>query len=603
MLSPPAVEPGTRYELASGEEAPIVAIRRLLELKLSDPIPPVSVKLGTTRGTNALLTRRGARTAFVTTRGFADVLLIGNQDRPRLFDLAIHRPAPLFEHVVEIDERIAADGSVLIAADPIIVRRQMHDAQSRRASNRWPFVCCTRSRIRRTKSSSSEQRAKPGFRNQHFEQTVATDQDCIPRRHNRDGRILEPGPARTSPNCECNCIVGRARLPPSCRMVLRHPTKKEAPHPTPPPRGGRGSAKRMLMLALDLESRASRLKIMTSAGGLVDAGRFVGKDSILSGPAGGVIGYSRVAQRAGFAKSIGFDMGGTSTDVSRFDGRYELEFETQKAGVRVVAPMLAIETVAAGGGSICGFDGVRLFVGPDSAGADPGPACYGRGGPLTVTDLNLFLGKILPSRFPFELDCAAVERRLQRTLRSHRRFADGTTLHAGRTRRRVSANRQCQHGAARSAKSPSLKATTPPIMCWSRSAGPADSTRAPSPDELGMRQILIHPYAGILSAYGIGLADVRRFGERSVLEPYSAATLARLEPIFAELEAAAVAEVAAEGVEPAHIQPPVRWLDMRYRGIEATINVPQSRLTANYAAELRTTAPAALRLSACRARD
>src|SRR5580700_10192893 len=148
---------------------------------------------------------------------------------------------------------------------------------------------------------------------------------------------------------------------------------------------------------------------MTSAGGLVDASRFVGKDSILSGPAGGVIGFSRVAERAGFERSIGFDMGGTSTDVSRFDGTYEREFETQKAGVRIVAPMLAVETVAAGGGSICDFDGVKLVVGPASAGADPGPACYGRGGPLTVTDMNLFLGKIPPERFPFPLDRHAVE--------------------------------------------------------------------------------------------------------------------------------------------------------------------------------------------------
>ena len=156
---------------------------------------------------------------------------------------------------------------------------------------------------------------------------------------------------------------------------------------------------------------------MTSAGGLIDADRFVGKDSILSGPAGGVIGFSRVAQQAGFDKAIGFDMGGTSTDVSRFDGDYEYEFETKKAGVRIVAPMLAIETVAAGGGSICDFDGVKLVVGPQSAGSDPGPACYGRGGPLTVTDVNLWLGRIVPSRFPFPLDRDAVERRLMELVR------------------------------------------------------------------------------------------------------------------------------------------------------------------------------------------
>ena len=159
----------------------------------------------------------------------------------------------------------------------------------------------------------------------------------------------------------------------------------------------------------------SELRIVTSAGGLVRSEEFRGKDSILSGPAGGAIGFSRLAEAAGFSRTIGFDMGGTRTDVSRFDGRHELDYETERSGVRVVAPMLAIETVAAGGGSLCDFDGVKLVVGPDSAGADPGPACYGRGGPLTVTDLNFFLGKILPEHFPFPLDRAGGRGPVERT--------------------------------------------------------------------------------------------------------------------------------------------------------------------------------------------
>src|SRR4029079_366824 len=157
----------------------------------------------------------------------------------------------------------------------------------------------------------------------------------------------------------------------------------------------------------------SMVRILTSAGGLVSSDHFCGKDSILSGPAGGVVGFSRVANAAGFWRAIGFDMGGTSTDVSRFDGNFDLEYETQKAGVRLVAPTMPIETVAAGGGSICRFDGVKLTVGPESAGADPGPACYGRGGPLTVTDLSLYLGRIVAERFPFALDLTATERRLK----------------------------------------------------------------------------------------------------------------------------------------------------------------------------------------------
>ena len=188
----------------------------------------------------------------------------------------------------------------------------------------------------------------------------------------------------------------------------------------------------------------SVLRVLTSAGGLVDAANFSGKDSIFSGPAGGVVGFSRVAQAAGFERAIGFDMGGTSTDVSRFDGRYDLQFENEKAGVRIVAPMMAIETVAAGGGSICRFDGAKLVVGPETAGADPGPACYGRGGSLTITDVNLHLGRICPERFPFPLDGPAAARRLPRWpswWTNGRRKVRG-----GPARRGPFADRQQQHG-------------------------------------------------------------------------------------------------------------------------------------------------------------
>ncbi|MGH7129592.1 MAG: hydantoinase/oxoprolinase family protein, partial [Planctomycetaceae bacterium] len=322
-------------------------------------------------------------------------------------------------------------------------------------------------------------------------------------------------------------------------------------------------------------SEHATLKLMTSAGGLVDAERFVGKDSILSGPAGGVIGFSRVAQGAGFPKSIGFDMGGTSTDVSRFDGRYEREFETKKAGVRVVAPMLAIETVAAGGGSICEFDGVKLVVGPRSAGADPGPACYGRGGPLTVTDVNLALGRILPRHFPFPLDVRAVERRLEelceRIARSPAAARYAPIELAEGFVRIANAN------MVRAIRNVSVARGYDPAEYVLATFGGAGGQHACGiARSLGIRRVLVHPFAGILSAYGIGLADVRRFGERAVLKAYSAATLAELEPLFRELEQRVTAEVAAEDIPPERIRPPLRSLDMRYAGVEATINVPLS---------------------------
>ena len=316
----------------------------------------------------------------------------------------------------------------------------------------------------------------------------------------------------------------------------------------------------------------STLRLMTSAGGLVDADRFVGKDSILSGPAGGVIGFSRVAQRAGFEKSIGFDMGGTSTDVSRFDGRYELEFETRKAGVRVVAPMLAIETVAAGGGSICDFDGVKLTVGPDSAGANPGPACYGRGGPLTVTDVNLLLGKIRPEHFPFPLDREAVADRIQALcdrIRSGGGPAYSPIALAEGFVRVANAN------MVRPIRNISVARGYDPREYALVTFGGAGAQHACAiARELGMRHVLSHPWAGLLSAYGIGLADVRRFREQAVLKPCTAETLSGLEPLFARMEREARTEVLAEGVPDEHVQPPARSLDLRYQGIEATINVP-----------------------------
>ncbi|MEX0715285.1 MAG: hydantoinase/oxoprolinase family protein, partial [Planctomycetaceae bacterium] len=536
---PETVAAGCAYELDANEEAPIVAIRRALGLPSNAPIPPVIVKLGTTRGTNALLERKGARTAFVTTRGFADVLLIGNQDRPRLFDLAIQKPEPLFERAVEIDERIDVHGNVLRAPNEVRIREQFAELQA--AGVESVAICLLHSFANSEHERIVERLAREaGF-----------DEISVSSKLSPLIKIVSRG----------DTTVMDAYLNPILREYVATLRSSLDPQPS------------TLDHLSTLDSQLSTLKIMTSAGGLIDADRFVGKDSILSGPAGGVIGFSRVAQRAGFEKSIGFDMGGTSTDVSRFDGTYDLEFETKKAGVRVVAPMLAIETVAAGGGSICGFDGVKLFVGPHSAGADPGPACYGRGGPLTVTDVNLHLGKILPAHFPFPLDRAAVERRLEElceriassplgTTYSPAQLAEGFVEIANANMTRAIRNISVAKGY------------DPADYALVTFGGAGAQHACAIARALGMTTVLIHPFAGILSAYGIGLADVRRFGERSVLQPYSDETLASLEAVFAELEAETVAAVRAEGVTDDRIAPPVRSLDLRYRGVEATLNVP-----------------------------
>ncbi len=530
-LLPPGVERGiVRYELSSGEEAPILAIRTALGLRLDQPIPSVTVRLGTTRGTNALLTRRGAKVGFATTRGFRDILLIANQDRPRLFDLAIKKPEPLFAAVVEIDERLDANGRVLIA----------------------PVESDVRQRLRELKQAGCESLAiclLHAFANPEHE--------AILERIAREVGFAE--------------ISTSSRLAPLIKIVSRGDTTVLDAYLNPILRAYVTRLKESLAaMRQPLATNQITLKLMTSSGGLVDAERFTGKDSILSGPAGGVIGFSRVTQRAGFAKSIGFDMGGTSTDVSRFDGRYERELETTKAGVRVVAPMLAIETVAAGGGSVCGFDGVKLFVGPQSAGADPGPACYSRGGPLTVTDVNLFLGKIIPSRFPFPLDHPAVERRLAELcdqvansplgrkytpVELAQGFVDIANTTMARAIRKISVARGYD----------------PAEYALVTFGGAGAQHACALARSLGMTTVLSHPHAGVLSAYGIGLADVRRLKEQSVLKPLTEENLDALESLFRELERSAHEEVAAEEISPDFIDAPIRSLELRYRGIEGTI--------------------------------
>jgi 5-oxoprolinase (ATP-hydrolysing) len=616
--------PLTPYELTSGEEAPILAIRTILGLRLDEPIPPVTVKLGTTRGTNALLERSGARTAFITTRGFADVLLIANQDRPRLFDLAIQKPEPLFERVVEIDERLDADGNVLRSPDEEIVRRQF--AELRLTGMESIGICLLHSfanpaheqlvehiaREAGFTEISTSSRLSPLIKIVSRGDTTLMDAYLNPVLREYVGTIRASlkSSGITMDNAGFEFEIVREVLR-TCWMPFSSGTEEWRAFlddfAMRLEKSGISQSRAFFFrltaeaLATDLlktsnsestiscndfctqlerwwqvaepyaeESNPtfglpdSSLKIMTSSGGLVDA--------ILSGPAGGVIGFSRVAERAGFAKSIGFDMGGTSTDVARFDGTYEMEYETKKAGVRVVSPMLAIETVAAGGGSVCGFDGVKLHVGPESAGADPGPACYGRGGPLTVTDVNLYLGKILPARFPFPLDRTAVEHRLGELctqiaaspLGKHytptelaQGYVDIANANMVRAIRRISV----------------AKGYNPADYTLVTFGGAGAQHACAMAESLGIRRILIHPFAGILSAYGIGQADVRRFGERAVLRPYSAETLSQLESVFSELERETIDAVRAEGVPDDCIDLPIRSLDLRYRGVESVITV------------------------------
>jgi 5-oxoprolinase (ATP-hydrolysing) len=517
--------PGSAYELRSGKEAPVIAIRYLLGLPLAAPVPPVVLRLGTTRGTNALITRSGARTALVTTRGFGDVLEIGYQARPRLFDLTIRKPTTLTSAVAEIDERVTHNGQVLTPLNESAVRQQLQALYD--AGIESIAICLLHA-----------------DHHHDHERTIARIAREIGFREISVSHLVAPLPKLVS---RADTSVADAYLNPVLREYIER---------------------------LRTSLPGSQLRLLTSAGGLVAAEHFCGKDSILSGPSGGVVGFSRVAQAAGFSRAIGFDMGGTSTDVSRFDGRFELEYETQKAGVRLVAPTMAIETVAAGGGSICRFDGVKLTVGPDSAGADPGPACYGRGGPLTVTDVNFYLGRIVPERFAFPLDRAATEKRL-------RELAQQLASQAASPQQASYTLDELAAGLLRIANANMAAAIR--LVTVAKGAYPADYVlvafgaaagqhACAVAQELGIQQVLIHPDAGVLSALGAGLADVMRHRSCGIERPLDRDSLAFVHQRLNSLEREAVAEICGEGVPPDRVSAN-RSLDLRYRGVDSYLTI------------------------------
>ncbi len=518
------------YELDMHLPAPVLAIRWLMGLQPADKCPPVRVRFGTTRGTNALLTRRGARTVLVTTRGFGDVPLIGNQDRPDLFDLNIKQPAPLFAEVFEVDERIGAHGEILRKLDCDLETRRMIECGIVPDNFDSVAICF----LNGYRNSIHERQAESLVRALGFEEV---------------SRSSEVSPLiRFVPRCDTTVLD--AYLNPVLRQYL-----KDIQHHLPD----------------------SEIQVMTSTGGLVDSQSFRGRDCILSGPAGGIVGFSRVATDEGFANAIGFDMGGTSTDVARFDGRFDFENETTKAGVRIMSPVLAIETVAAGGGSICGFDGTRLFVGPQSAGADPGPACYGSGGPLTVTDLNVFLGRVLPEHFPFPLELDAITNRL--TLLQGEMHDSGLT--SGNSPQDLAEGllHIANDNMVQAIRKVSVAKGYHPADYVLVSFGGAGGQHACSiARSLGINTVLIHPFAGILSAYGIGQADVKAIRQASVLQTLNQDTLQKIEQLRLQLTQETEQEVLAQGIAQERLKESKLSLELRYAGTDSalTIDAPQT---------------------------
>ena len=501
--------------------SPILGIHLLTDTKRTDQLPTCDVHLGTTRGTNALLTRTGSRTALVTSRGMKDFLTIGDQTRPHLFALTVVKPAPLFVDSFEIDERTLFDGTVELIPDPEKIRQQF---SALHASGIESVAICLMHgyKFPQHEQMVGEIARQIGFRDVRLSSEVAPLIKIIPR---GETTVLD---------AYLNPVIGE-----------------------------------YLDTIQTMLGSDSSLKLMTSAGTLTTRSAFSGKDSVLSGPASGVVGSARVAQQLGYNQSIGFDMGGTSTDVSRFDGEFELEFETTKAGVKIMTPMMAIETVAAGGGSICSFDGTRLVVGPASAGADPGPACYGNEGPLTVTDINLFLGRLDLRRFPFRLDQAAVTSRLEQLAASVATSGQTRTLHELASGFLKIAN----HNMAAAIRNVSIARGYDPrdylLVAFGGAGGQHCCAVA---DCLGITKVLVHPKGSILSAYGIQLADQSRSQAHSILEPLNDQTLEQARTIASDLISQTTTSMIADGCRTEDLKAEISF-DLRYLNTDNAINI------------------------------
>ncbi|MEM1306002.1 MAG: hydantoinase B/oxoprolinase family protein [Pseudomonadota bacterium] len=519
------------------DDAALEGIRQFLGLKTGDPIPGeqiATVKMGTTVATNALLERKGDPTALVITRGLGDHLEIGYQERPDIFAKKIVKPEMLYDRVIEAQERVLADGTVEESLD---LSRLRSDLQAARDANINAVAIVL---MHAYAYPAHEVAAGQLARDLGFEQVSIS--------HEVSPLIKIVGRGDTT--------VADAYLSPILRRYVEKVTSELSPETATPGETG------------------PRVMFMASSGGLKSADLFEGRDAILSGPAGGIVGMAETAQRAGFGKIIGFDMGGTSTDVSHFAGDYERAFETQVAGVRMRVPMMRIHTVAAGGGSILHFEDGRFRVGPDSAGANPGPKCYRRGGPLTVTDANVCVGKlnadIFPRIFGPERDQPLDEDAVRNA------FADlAETIGDGRSPEQVADGylRIAVENMANAIKKISVQrgydVTEYALSCFGSAGG---QTACAIADTLGMETVIIHPLSGLLSAYGMGLAQIRASRERSVEASLDADAMRKIEAMGFDLTGEVTDEVAGQGVDADAIAT-TTWVHLRYEGTDTSLQV------------------------------
>src|SRR5215510_14545561 len=582
-------------------DAAVAGIRHLLGLGRGEPIPGGAigaVKMGTTVATNALLERKGERTLLVVTKGFRDALRIGYQARPKIFARHIIKPEMVYERALEVDERVRADGTIEAEPDLAAVRRDLERARSDGCNAaaivfmhayRYPeherrVAALARGMGFAQVSASHE--VSPLIKLVSRGDTTVVDAYLSPILRRYVAQVAEELGAGVSGVSENASAAALASPPPHSASKTRvnalmrgegqgggtdaRATQSSSPSPPLPRTRGREHAAASGECPVTNES--TRLMFMMSSGGLTAAELFQGKDAILSGPAGGVVGMAQTGRAAGFPRLIGFDMGGTSTDVSHFDGEFERTFETEVAGVRMRAPMMLIHTVAAGGGSILHYDGARFRVGPDSAGANPGPKSYRRGGPLTVTDANVMVGKLVPDFFPKifgstqqePLDDKAVSEafaELAGTVgRAHEEIADGFIKIAVENMANAIKKISVQRG---------YDVTRYALNCFGGAGGQHACLVA---DALGMTTVLIHPLSSLLSAYGMGLADIRATRQQAIEQPMGDKAVAAITRIGGALAQETVREVEGQGIARNQIKIFAR-AHIRYAGTDTALVV------------------------------
>jgi len=510
------------FEITTNEEAPVLAARLATLTRLHAPFPPIQMRLGTTKGTNALLEGKGARVAFLITKGFGDLPEIGNQQRPDLFQLDIPEPNLLYQKVIEVEERLNARGEVI---QPL-TQEEINRIEEKLKIGGFTVVAVT---------------LLHAYKNPVHE------------------KLLENA-------------LKKAGIPFLSRSSMLSPTIKILPRAQTTLVDAYLAPIMQTYLANVCTGQDDlQLKVMTSAGGLANAGLFHPKDSLLSGPAGGVVGAAAVAEQLGFAKVLTLDMGGTSTDTARYDGRYDYRYETRVGDFQMTSPSLSIETVAAGGGSICHFDGFKLCVGPESAGAMPGPACYGAGGPLTITDVNLLLGKLEPSEFGIPID----KEKSNKALKDLQKQIREKTSHHYKKEELLTgfeqiANEKMAEAIRRISVIQGFDPTEYALLVFGGAGGLHGCKIA---ELLDISTLILPCDGGLLSAYGIGHAQLESFVERQVLKPLSQIQ-DNWESLLDELKEEAFRKLEKEGVDRRNIILKNILAYLRFAGQESTVEIP-----------------------------